>query len=307
MQASDRRSEDWAFLLQVRSALYRVAALLIFLLAHKLLNVTLEWAVPKKLTDALLLLESIAFAAFGVIYVALVVEMVVVFIPALRRKMYPQRVNSDRKGMKMNTQTVTCEDETRKKTEAECVRRITPPTIKDVSLTRIIERCATLLPMLFLFSTLGCLVGHYILLVPFDRLGVVVLVPMAIGFLLVKWTMLAFPFDPEEAKRQKMPSLAFRFFGIAMIFAVVLSVSFLLSSPVYYLLGWADLGGEALKLAAVGFGIAILSLIGTLQQVVPGELLALLVVGLWRMAILFLFPRLVVSRFHHGGGAAAGV
>jgi uncharacterized membrane protein len=74
----------------VRSALYRAAALLLFLLVHKLLNVILEWTVPKGFKDGVPLLETIAFAGFAVIYVALVVEMVVVFIPSLRRKMYPQ-------------------------------------------------------------------------------------------------------------------------------------------------------------------------------------------------------------------------
>jgi len=197
------------------------------------------------------------------------------------------------------------ETENKQKNEAECVRRIAPPSLKDASLIRIIERCATLVPMLIFFSTVGCVVGHYVLLVPFDRLGTVVSIPMIIGFLVVKWTMLAFPFDPEEVKKQKMPPPAFRFFGFVMIFATVLSISFLLSAPIYYLSGWSDLGGGALKFAAVGFGIALLSLIGALQQVVPTELLALLVVGLWRVAILFLFPRLFVSRFHPGGGGAA--
>jgi hypothetical protein len=89
MHASEHRSEDWAFWIQLRSALYRVAALLGFLVVHKLLNITLEWAVPQRLKDGVLLLESIAFAPFAVIYVALLVEMVVVFIPALRRRMYP--------------------------------------------------------------------------------------------------------------------------------------------------------------------------------------------------------------------------
>jgi hypothetical protein len=102
-----------------------------------------------------------------------------------------------------------------------------------------------------------------------------------------------------------MPPLAFRIFGFLMIFFAVLSISFLLSSPVYYLLGWSDLAGGTLQLSAVGFGIAILAVIGAFRQVVPKELLALLVVGLWRVAILFLFPRIVVSRFHRGGGAAA--
>jgi hypothetical protein len=89
MQASDRRSEDWTFWIQVRSALSRVVALLIFLLAHKLLNVALEWTVPRNFTNGVLWLEDIAYAAFAVIYAALVIEMVVVFIPALRRRLYP--------------------------------------------------------------------------------------------------------------------------------------------------------------------------------------------------------------------------
>jgi hypothetical protein len=201
--------------------------------------------------------------------------------------------------------TLSYEIEAKRKIEAECVRRITPPSLKDASLLRIVERCVTLLPVLLILSTVGCLIGHYVLRVPLDRLGVVVSVPMIIGFLLVKWTMVAFPFDPEEARKQKMPTLAFRFFGLVMIFAVVLAISFLLSSPVYYLLGWADLGGAALKFSSIGFGVSILAMVGAFQQVGAGELLALLVVGLWRMAILFLFPRVVVSRFHHGGGAAA--
>jgi hypothetical protein len=201
--------------------------------------------------------------------------------------------------------TLSYEIEAKRKIEAECVRRITPPSLKDASLLRIVERCVTLLPVLLILSTVGCLIGHYVLRVPLDRLGVVVSVPMIIGFLLVKWTMVAFPFNPEEAKRQKMPPLAFRIFGFLMIFFAVLSISFLLSSPVYYLLGWSDLAGGTLQLSAVGFGIAILAVIGAFRQVVPKELLALLVVGLWRVAILFLFPRIVVSRFHRGGGAAA--
>ncbi|HLW83700.1 MAG TPA: hypothetical protein VKR60_00715 [Candidatus Sulfotelmatobacter sp.] len=207
----------------------------------------------------------------------------------------------------MSTQTVSYEVEAKQKTEAECVRRITPPSLKDISLLRLIERCATLLPMLLLFSAIGCLIGHYLLLVPLDRLGVVVSVPMVVGFLLVKWTMCAFPFNPKEARKHKMPPVAFRFFAFVTIISAVLSISFLLSSPAYYLLGWGDLGDGALKSAAVGFGVALLALIGAFQQVGAGELLALLVGGLWRMAILFLLPRLFVSRFHHGGGAAAGV
>jgi FtsH-binding integral membrane protein len=206
----------------------------------------------------------------------------------------------------MSTQTVSYETEAKRKTEADCVRRITPPSLKDVSLLRLVERCATLLPMLLLVSTVGCLVGHYFLLVPLDHLGVVVSVPMVIGFLLVKWAMCALPFDPEEVKKHKRPPAAFRFFAFVMIISAVLSVSFLLSSPAYFLLGWAGLGDGALRFAAVGFGLALLGLIGGLQQVGVGELLALLVAGLWRIAILFLFPRLFVSRFHHGGGAAAG-
>jgi hypothetical protein len=197
------------------------------------------------------------------------------------------------------------ETEEKGKTEAECVRRIVPPSLKDVSLARIIERCVTLMPMLFVFSTVGCLVGHYVLRIPFERLGVAVSIPMIIGFLFVKWTMLAFPFDPEEVKKQKRPPAAFRFFGVVMIFFGVFGVGLLLSAPFYYLLGWADLGGGALQVAAVGFGIAILSLIGALQQVMPKELLAMLVVSLWRVAILFLFPRVFTSRLHPGGGAPA--
>jgi hypothetical protein len=206
----------------------------------------------------------------------------------------------------MTTQTVSYEIEARRKTEAECVRRITPPSLKDVSLLKIIERCVTLLPVLLLFSTVGCLVGHYVLQVPLDRLGVVVSVPLVAGFLLVKWTMVAFPFNAEEVRKQKMPPLAFRFFGLVMIGCIVFGASFLLSSPIYYLFGWGDLGRWALTFAGAGFVGALIALIGALQQVVPRELLAMLVVGLWRMAIVFLFPRLVVSRFHHGGGAPAG-
>jgi hypothetical protein len=90
MQASKQRSEDWTFWLQVRSALFRVVALFIFLLVHKLLNVALEWTVPRNFANGVIWLEDIAYAAFAVIYAALVVEMVVVFIPALRRRLYPQ-------------------------------------------------------------------------------------------------------------------------------------------------------------------------------------------------------------------------
>jgi hypothetical protein len=210
----------------------------------------------------------------------------------------------------MTTQTVNYQIEERRKTEAECVRRIAPPSLRDVSLPRIIERCVTLLPVLLFFSTVGCAVGYYVLQVPLDRLGVVVSVPLVIGFLLVKWTMVAFPFNAEEVRKQQMPPLAFRFFGLVMIGSTVLSASSLLSAPIYYLFRWDDLGREALMLAVAGFIVAILALIGAFQQVLRKhlllrDLLALLIVALWRMAIVLLFPRVVLSRFHHGGGAAA--
>lgn len=95
MQEGKQRSDDWAFWIQVRSALYRVSALLLFMLVHKLLNVTLEWVVPRRFTNAVLLLESIAFVAFAVIYISLAVEMVVVFVPALRRRVYPRERPSE--------------------------------------------------------------------------------------------------------------------------------------------------------------------------------------------------------------------
>src|SRR5580765_7236038 len=98
MHERKRRPEDWTFWLQVRSALYRAGALFIFLLVHKLLNVTLEWTVPHSLIAGVLLLESIAFGAFAVIYAALVVEMVVVFVPALRRRMYPREQEQENRG-----------------------------------------------------------------------------------------------------------------------------------------------------------------------------------------------------------------
>ena len=206
----------------------------------------------------------------------------------------------------MNTQLISRDRETRQEIEADYVRRILPPSTKDVSLLRIFERCATLLPVLLCLSTVGCLIGRYVLLIPLDRLGVVVSVPLAIGFLLVKGAMFAFPFNPQEVRNQKRPPLAFRFFGFAMIVSIFFGTSFLLSSPVYFLLGWRDLGWGALTLAAVGFAVAILAMIGALQQVLKGELFALLIFGLWRMAIVFLFPRLFVSRFHPGGGAPSG-
>ena len=76
--------------------------------------------------------------------------------------------------------TLSYEIEAKRKIEAECVRRITPPSLKDASLLRIVERCVTLLPVLLILSTVGCLIGHYVLRVPLDRLGVVVSVPMII-------------------------------------------------------------------------------------------------------------------------------
>jgi len=82
------QAEDRAFWVQVWSALQRIGALLLFLGAHKLLDFAFEKALPVSFNQVVLFIEGIVFCGFTIVYVAMVFDMVAVFIPAIKRRAY---------------------------------------------------------------------------------------------------------------------------------------------------------------------------------------------------------------------------
>ena len=73
-----------AFWVKVADALSRLAALAIFLLAHKLVGAGLRWVVPTYMNGMVKFIESIVAILFAFVYVYLCWDMVTVFVPKLR-------------------------------------------------------------------------------------------------------------------------------------------------------------------------------------------------------------------------------
>jgi hypothetical protein len=69
---------------RVWGALQRAIAFGIFMAVHVAINRGLEYAVPKRLGQALELAEAITFVFFLLSYVYLAWDMVAIFIPSLR-------------------------------------------------------------------------------------------------------------------------------------------------------------------------------------------------------------------------------
>jgi hypothetical protein len=88
-------SEGQAFWLRIRAVLYREIALVILMGGHQLLNLVLKWTIPANLSGALTFVVDIVFAGFSVVYLYLVFEMVAVFVPPIKRRLYIENSKSE--------------------------------------------------------------------------------------------------------------------------------------------------------------------------------------------------------------------
>jgi formate hydrogenlyase subunit 4 len=77
------------FILKVGNALLRIAALIVLFVAHWLLEKVMTFLFPAPYPPARILLEAISYIVFAFLYVYLLWDMVVVFVPRLRPKLYP--------------------------------------------------------------------------------------------------------------------------------------------------------------------------------------------------------------------------
>jgi hypothetical protein len=66
-----------------------ILALALFGAVHFLLNIGVRYLVPSNMRGAAVWLEDMFFVAFSLVYLYVVIDMVLVFMPLLRAKPYP--------------------------------------------------------------------------------------------------------------------------------------------------------------------------------------------------------------------------
>jgi hypothetical protein len=82
--ASDTMETDREFWARFWSALQRLVALGVVMVAHKALNWGLAFIIPASMIGVLPYLEALSVVAFGIIYVYLLWETVGAFVPSFR-------------------------------------------------------------------------------------------------------------------------------------------------------------------------------------------------------------------------------
>jgi mRNA-degrading endonuclease RelE of RelBE toxin-antitoxin system len=88
---TEQQSENQSFVARVVSALLRLAAIAVFLLAHRALNTALAYAIPSAMSGALTVAQHVILAVFSMIYVYLAADMVYTFTRPLWTTMLPNR------------------------------------------------------------------------------------------------------------------------------------------------------------------------------------------------------------------------
>ncbi len=290
MQAADR-----AFLVEVRSALYRAFAALLFVGMHKLLTIALKWTIPPNFGRGLLLLDDILFCAFVIVYLYLAFDMVAVFIPIKRRF-----VTSEQRGVYEATEQAAMTTKMASRLVADTpdaglagyqrqyVGDCQHPPDPD-SLSSVIGKAANLLPFSFGISAVGCTVAYYVFNVPLDQVAVVVSVPLIIGFVFVRGFVLFTPLVSDRPRTHSVPPLAFRVSAILLFVSMVGTFAMLASSPVYFWLGLRDVSRDALHVAAVGAALIVGFVVSSVLSLIkPTDLEDVLVIGFWKV---WAFPR----------------
>lgn len=84
----ERKSDIQTFWQRVWAALSRLLALLIFIVAHWVLNRALAYVVPSNLSGSLIFAQDVIYVFFLMVYGYLAWDMLTVFVPRLRRPFY---------------------------------------------------------------------------------------------------------------------------------------------------------------------------------------------------------------------------
>jgi hypothetical protein len=82
---ADTKLQAQILLLKLGLAALQVTAMIVFLGLHRLLDLFAEWLMPHGSERALVMVQAILAAAFVLISLHLVFDMVVIFVPALRQ------------------------------------------------------------------------------------------------------------------------------------------------------------------------------------------------------------------------------
>ena len=125
------------------------------------------------------------------------------------------------------------------------------------TLRNIFRSVFRLTPSFLLASTIGCLTGHFVFKIPHGELGVVVSIPLVVGFLVTRLLVLLVP-DPraEEVPAPK----PIRFLAAFMIFVAGATAAVMLpSAAIYAVLGFGSLahGAFLLGTCAIGGGMVL--------------------------------------------------
>jgi hypothetical protein len=123
-----------------------------------------------------------------------------------------------------------------------------------------------IIPTFLAYSVLGCVVGHFVFGIPHGELGVVVSVPLTIGFLVSRIAESLIPSAPKEPLRHRT-TLEWAMVGI-LVLGVFSSVVMIISAPIFVLieepsvaLGSTYLAGGSFLISIAVFVIALLKAI----------------------------------------------
>ena len=123
-----------------------------------------------------------------------------------------------------------------------------------------------IIPTFLVYSVVGCVIGRFVFGIPHGELGVVVSVPLCIGFLVTRIAQSLIPDAPRDPER-KTTAFEWVMVGIFVLGAFS-SVVMALSVPVFALIGEPSVALGSIYLAGTGFLICVTVFVAALLSVI---------------------------------------
>ena len=122
------------------------------------------------------------------------------------------------------------------------------------------------IPTFLICSVLGCVIGHFVFGIPHGELGVVVSVPLTVGFLVSRIVESLISDTPSEPDR-RTTTLEWVMVGI-LVLGVFSSLVMIVSAPIFVLIGEPSVAAGSIYLAGGSFLISVAIFIAALLKVI---------------------------------------
>jgi hypothetical protein len=131
--------------------------------------------------------------------------------------------------------------------------------------TRFIRSLIGIVPAFFIYAVIACMIGRFVFGIPHGQLGVVVSVPLVVGFILTRVLMTVVPDTPlKPAERTVFEWIGVAVFAYSAFASIVMSVS----APVFWILGMSDIARNSLSLSGTALGVSVLAAVCIILAVV---------------------------------------